>query len=417
LTTTHNRKLGGIQAWGIWFLCSAFAIYKFTSQTSYASLNASIAESLSLSLSQISILGSTYTFAFAAMTIFSGVLLDRYGARKTLSIATAMVASGILLFGSATTWLMIIFGQILMGLGGAFGYPGKGYLIRHWFAVGSFGLMFGLSQTLVTFSSAVAQGGIGYMLLRFSWREIMFYGAGFGLVLTLAMALFIRDPDEVLQKPSQSSTGFWQGIYNAIKEVVSDRQIWVWALLGSMVFGTIMSINVLWGVKLLIARDFDATTAGTVNASMWFGYALGGPMVALLCNRLKSFKVPLGFGIVGLLLTTLGLLKLPDLSLYSAYALYVSLGLFGATAIISFIVTTKICRDVVAGTALGIVNAIMFFAVGILLWLPARIIGNVELTINSIEKGMLFLPVALGIALFSLLFVKDIFNSSSHQYA
>ena len=178
-----------------------------------------------------------------------------------------------------------------------------------------------------------------------------------------------------------------------------------------------MSINVLWGVKLLIARDFDATTAGTVNASMWFGYALGGPMVALLCNRLKSFKVPLSFGIAGLLLTTLGLLKLPDLSLYSAYALYVSLGLFGATAIISFIVTTKICRDVVAGTALGIVNAIMFFAVGILLWLPARIIGNVELTINSIEKGMLFLPVALGIALFSLLFVKDIFNSSSHQYA
>ena len=186
-----------------------------------------------------------------------------------------------------------------MGLGGAFGYPGKGYLIRHWFAVGSFGLMFGLSQTLVTFSSAMAQGGIGHMLLRFSWREIMFYAAGVGLVLTLAMALFIRDPDEVLQKPSLSSTGFWEGIYLSIKEVVSDRQIWVWALLGSTVFGTLMSINVLWGVKLLIARDFDAATAGTINASMWFGYALGGPFVALICNRLLSFKVPLGFGMGG----------------------------------------------------------------------------------------------------------------------
>ena len=59
----------------------------------------------------------------------------------------------------------------------------------------------------------------------------------------------------------------------------------------------------------------------------------------------------------------------------------------------------------------------MFFVVGILLWLPARLIGNVDLTINNVSDGMLILPLALGVALFLLLFVKDSFNTSTQQYA
>lgn len=413
MTLSSVRKLGGVRAWMIWLLASMFAIYKFTTQTSYASLNSSVAETLSLSFKQIGVLGSMYTFAFALMTIFSGPLLDRYGARKTLSIAAGMVAAGAFLFSIATTWLMIIFGQILMGLGGAFGYPGKGYLIRHWFVVGYFGIMFGLSQTLVTLSTALTQGSIGYLLLRFDWREIMLYGAGMGIIFLVAIAFVIRDPDEILERHTVSSRNFWQDIYTAIMEIVVNKHVWSWAILGSIIFGTIISINVFWGIKLLVAKGFEQTTAGAVNSSMWFGYAVGGPCIVMITNRLKSFKLSFGTCTAGLLLMIIALLSLPSLSLTLAYTLFVFIGFFGAAAIISFIVTTKVCRDVVTGTSIGLVNATMFFMGGVFIWLPTQFADKLELDLSNTINGMLIFPIALVISIISLIFVKETFSRNN----
>ncbi len=140
MKVNHSRKLGGRLAWAIWLLATLFSIYKFVSQTSYASLNAGIARAFVLDLGQIGELGALYTYAFAVMTIPSGALLDRYGARKILTVAAGIVALGAFIFSTAATWTALVLGQILMGLGGAFGFPGAGYFTRHWFPNTHFGV-------------------------------------------------------------------------------------------------------------------------------------------------------------------------------------------------------------------------------------------------------------------------------------
>ena len=71
---------GGLRhprAWLMWSLAVAYVVYKFQTQSSYAVLSASIAESLSLTLSQVGEIGAIYAICYAVMTIPAGGLLDR----------------------------------------------------------------------------------------------------------------------------------------------------------------------------------------------------------------------------------------------------------------------------------------------------------------------------------------------------
>ena len=96
---TAQQNLRRPLAWVIWSLAVIYVIYKFQTQSSYAVLNSSIAESLSLTLSQVAQLGAVYAITYAIMTIPAGGLLDRYGARLVLSVGITVVAMGAMIFG------------------------------------------------------------------------------------------------------------------------------------------------------------------------------------------------------------------------------------------------------------------------------------------------------------------------------
>jgi MFS family permease len=50
---------------------------------------------LGLTVSQVGLIAATYTWSFAIFQLFSGVLLDRLGARAVLGPAIALVTAGV----------------------------------------------------------------------------------------------------------------------------------------------------------------------------------------------------------------------------------------------------------------------------------------------------------------------------------
>ena len=170
-------------------------IYKFQTQSSYAVLNSSIAESLSLTLSQVAQLGAVYAITYAVMTIPAGGLLDRYGARIVLSAGIATVAMGAMIFGLAKNTTIIVIGQALMGIGGAFGFPGLAYVTRHWFDIKHFGIVFGVAQTVAATANTLGQVGVGYLILVLAWQDVMLLEALIGLLLLVTFVMVVREPN------------------------------------------------------------------------------------------------------------------------------------------------------------------------------------------------------------------------------
>ena len=77
----------------------------------------SLIEDLGLSASDLGLLTSANLFAFAAFQIPLGVLLDRYGPRKTESVLLIIAAIGTAMFAMAGSLAMLTLGRALIRLG------------------------------------------------------------------------------------------------------------------------------------------------------------------------------------------------------------------------------------------------------------------------------------------------------------
>ncbi|MFE3933887.1 MFS transporter, partial [Streptomyces goshikiensis] len=86
-----HRTIGGVEAWIIWSLATVFVVWLFSIQTGYAVVSPEIQKTAALTVAQISLAGSIYTWAFALCQFFSGALLDRFGSRPLLAIAVAVL--------------------------------------------------------------------------------------------------------------------------------------------------------------------------------------------------------------------------------------------------------------------------------------------------------------------------------------
>lgn len=385
-------------AWVVWGLGVAYVVYKFQTQSSYAVLNADIAEALSLTLLQVGELGAVYSITYAAMTIPVGGLLDRFGARRVLSAGVATVVAGAFIFGLADNTAVIITGQALMGIGGAFGYPGLAYLTRYWFDIRHFGLVFGVAQTVAATANTLGQAAVGYLILVMAWQDIMLLEALIGLLLLVAFVLLVREPDENQDKTPRPGAHppFWAGLWRDLKVLSVRPLFWQVTLISGLTFGLMLGVGIIWGIKLLIFKGFDPTSASNINATIWFGFGTGALLVHVLSDYVRSFKLTCIIFLVCDLIALLLFILISEISTGFAYMLFLSIGFFAGVSPMCYTMTTRFCEKARAGTAFGLLTCVSFVIGALLMPAPARLIEDFNVPVNM--AAMIF-PVALLLAL------------------
>ena len=396
--TTGEIGIRNPFAWLVWGLATIYVVYKFQTQSSDAVLNSSIADSLSLTLSQIGKLGAVYSMTYAVMTIPAGGLLDRYGARVVLSAGIATVAAGALIFGMATNVTLIVIGQSLMGIGGAFGFPGLAYLTRYWFHINHFGIVSGIAQTVAATANSLGQAAVGYLILVLAWQEVMLWEALIGLLLLIAFVMLVREPNgregdsaEVRTRPS-----CWGGLFRDLKSLSTQKLFWQVTLISGLSFGTVLGVGIIWGIKLLVFKGFDPTAASNINSTIWFGFGIGALLIHVISDRLRSFKLT---SIIFLLCDFIALMLLTlmsEIPTTIAYAIFLSIGFFAGVSAMYYTMLTRFCEIAMAGTAFGFLTCMSFVVAAVLMPIPATLVENANV---SLTVAALVFPAALFLAL------------------
>ena len=93
-------------------------------------------------------LSGIFFYAYAALQIPLGVMLDRWGARRTLAGAATVCAVGTVLFATANTLPVAYAGRALIGAGSAFGWIGTLTLIGLWFPPNRFAFVAGITALI-----------------------------------------------------------------------------------------------------------------------------------------------------------------------------------------------------------------------------------------------------------------------------
>jgi MFS family permease len=297
-------------------------------------------------------LSAFYFYGYAGMQIPVGLLMDRFGPRRLMTVAAAGCAVGCVVFALAPALWALSLGRFLIGATAAFSLVGAMTVAGQWFPARRFALLSGLAMMLGMAGGVFGQAPLRLLVERLDWQRASLVLAGGGVLLALAAVATVRDRSRAAGSLRQVMAGMVQ--------VGRNRQTWLIAIAGLGTAGPLLGFAALWGVPFLaLTQGLDRPAAAGVTSMVFIGWGVGAPVAGWLSDRIHRRKLPF---VAGLMLTALamaGLAWAPGLPLWAVSALCFLCGFGGSGQILGFAAVRELNPPAAAGAAIGVVNAVV----------------------------------------------------------
>ncbi|MBI5273911.1 MAG: MFS transporter, partial [Chlamydiales bacterium] len=130
--------------WIIWALAAIFYFYEYLLRISPSVMIPELMQTYHVDAAAIGFMVAFYLYAYAPMQLVVGVLMDQYGAKKLLTLASIICGLGSILFGLSNHIVLAGIGRLLIGLGSAFAFVGMVFICSHLFPQHKRALVIGL---------------------------------------------------------------------------------------------------------------------------------------------------------------------------------------------------------------------------------------------------------------------------------
>ncbi|MCA9838983.1 MAG: MFS transporter [Trueperaceae bacterium] len=363
----------------------------------YRSTNAVIADDLvrdlNLTPEQLGLMTGVFFAVFALAQLIIGPALDRFGARLTTASLILSAVLGSFLFASTDSFLLLILGRGLIGLGMAGVLMGSLKAFANWFPGERFATVSGVFVALGASGSLFATVPLESLSNILGWRQVFIWGAGLTLLSSLLLFGFVRDT------PASQENQRHKEQQGTLLDVLRNHRFWRIAFLNFAMVGSFFSYQSLWmGPYLQDAQRLSAATASqlllVLAAASVAGFFASGYLTdhwGVLRTMISSSSL---FFTVQLLLA----LAINQASLLYLALLMLLFGFSGAFNIQLYSHVRKLFPRYLIGRALALTNLFGIGAVSILQWFLGVLIGRSALPNGHYAPGAfrgLFLLTAL----------------------
>jgi predicted MFS family arabinose efflux permease len=240
-------------------LVSIYAVSQFL-RNSIGVIANDLARELDLSATQMGLLSSAFFFSFAAVQIPIGILIDRYGPKRTMLATAVLTVLGTVLFALAPSASLLIAARVLMGLGCSTFFMAPLVIYSRRFPPERFAGLTSLQMGLANTGTLAATAPLAASAAAFGWRASFLAVA----VLTVAIAFVIvvlvpRDAGS--DKPKET----WGAAFRGVMAALKVPSFWPVFFMHLATYGCFVSVVGLWaGPWLSDVHGADLTTRGNV---------------------------------------------------------------------------------------------------------------------------------------------------------
>ncbi len=309
---------------------------------------ADLMRSFSVGAAVLGNLSAFYFYAYSGLQIPVGLLLDRFGPRRLMSLAALGVAVGTLLFAVSTTIEGAYAGRLIIGAGCAFSWAGTLAIVNQWFP-SRFAVLAGVSQMVAMGGAILGQAPLAAVVESTGWRATLQMLAIVGGVLAVSIYWIVRDrtrPASSMDRPPTSTD-----------TVVRNPQTWLAAGFGLAMTAPMLAFGALWGVPYLSAvHGIERTEAAGIASLVFLGNGLGGVLIGWWSDRIRRRKGPMLAGGTLCVCSQLLFLLVPTLPLWTVAALVFLSGAGGASMVLAFATAREHNSLARAGLTIGIIN-------------------------------------------------------------
>jgi MFS family permease len=335
-----------------WLTAALFFGYAWVLRVAPSVMVEELMRDFSVGAAVLGNLSAAYFYGYAGMQIPVGVLLDRFGPRRLITIATLLCAGGCVLFATGDTLATVTAGRFLIGASSAFSLVGAMAVAGQWFSPDRFALLSGMAMAMGMAGGVLGQAPLRIAVEASDWRATTLLLAAGGVALSVSAWAFVRD--------RWRGSGGIADVLSGLGVVARHPQTWLVALAGLGTSSPLLGFAGLWGVPFLeTAYGLPRTLAATLTSLLFVGWGVGAPLIGWLSDRIGRRRPPM---LAGLVLETAALLVLvyvPSLPTFVLGSLCFLIGFFGSSQIVCFALVRENHTVGLSGTAIGFVNTMV----------------------------------------------------------
>lgn len=408
--------------WVVWTLGSCFFLTEYFVRVSTGVLSSHLFNEFHANATAIGLLSAYFYYAYIGMQIPVGILVDRFGVRNLLSLATVLFGGSCILLSQMHVLEIGYLSRFIMGLVGAFAFVGTLKLITVYFPANKFALLSGITQSCGMIGAIIGAAPMAYLFEHIGWRlSFASFGSIF-IALGIVMYILIRDKIEAPDAPVKVKSS----ILTDLKVVLSSPQTWLNCAFIGLMYAPTEVFGEQWGSMFRATVDGISIEKAALQISFIFlGMTIGCPLIGFVSDKIKSrTKVMRISSVMCFILIMLIIYEQAVFGIQFGYvgmcALMFTYGIFNSAIIPSYAVATEIHTRSVSGVALGITN--MATVIGGAVFIP--IIGHVLDTLAGgrtiiahdhasaygaldFEKAFIILPICFVLCFILTFLIKD----------
>ncbi|MER5387563.1 MFS transporter [Saccharopolyspora sp. NPDC002686] len=293
---------------------------------------------------------------YAGMQIPTGLLVDRFGSRRVITVAVVLLGTGQVLFAVADTYAMGLAARAVLGLGDALIWVSILRLVASHFSARRYALVATVSSALGALGGVAATFPLAMALQNLGWTATFLLVGALTLGYAAVTGTVVRDAAPAGGQPRRSAPVLQQ-VRNAWSVPGTRLAFWTH-------FCTLFAsgaLTLLWGFPYLVnGLGVPASTASVVLSLLIIGQVVGGPVVGALIGRRPECRmwIVMGYLVVNALSWAVLLAwpqGHPPIAVIAAAFFVFALG--GPVSSVAMVLVRDFNPVHQAGTATGLANA------------------------------------------------------------
>lgn len=389
-------------------LCAGYTVSQFL-RTSIGVLSPTLMYDFNINPNNMGLLGGVFFLSFAIFQIPAGILIDKYGPRKVMSVVIIFAVLGSIIFALSNSFYGLLLGRIFMGLGCSICLMGALVLITRWANSDQFSKLAGIILALGGIGGLIATTPLSYFSEIYGWRLSFWIAAIITLIVMMLYYFILNDKNEELASDKINEAVS----INNLLFILKERNFKFMIPMSLLSYSSLVVILGLWGAPYLKdVHGLDNIERGKILMLMAISWNIGSFVFGSLRSIFGNYKRVVIFGSIGVIILLCILSLISNVSSIYLHILFCILGFFGAFSVALISHYQTLFGKEYMGRALSTANFFNFGGVFLIQWLTGKIIyfmggDSSSAPIEAYRVAFLFVAALLLISLFIYLFSNE----------
>lgn len=347
-------------AWLVWGLGALLYLIAYYHRVAPAVITRELSAEFGLSGAALGNLSAFYFYSYAAVQIPTGLLADRWGPRKVLTLGAGLAAAGTLVFALAPGVAWANAGRFAIGAAVGVAFVSMLKLASHWMHPRQFAFASGVALFMGVMGATLAGVPLRAVVDAFGWRPVMVASAAVAACVAIAIWAVVRDDPAdrgyapfVPRHPHPPDAS----IVAQLRDVAREKAAWLMAVVPGGTCAIVLTVPGLWGVPFLVTQHgFTPREAASVCSAMLIAWAIACMAFGPLSERMGRRKPIYAGGLVAMLVLWSIVVLVPGLPRAALLALLVGVAIASGTFILTFALAKESVPARLGGTVSGIAN-------------------------------------------------------------